>query len=175
MPITSDFKPVPLPDWIDNFIMRTGRVIAGVYMLLVVAIVAQVVLRKGFSSGLIALEELQWHLYAVGVMFGVSYAQVTNAHVRVDLFYAGFRTKTKRIIEIAGTLTLTLPFIYVIFMHSLDFTYDAWRIGESSESPAGLPWRWAIKAVIPVSFAFIALAVLSRLIRDVVLLMRGDN
>ena len=168
-------NPVPISDWIDAFIRKIGHGIAWVYVLLVLVIITQVTLRKGFSSGLIVLEELQWHLYAIGVMFGISYAQVNNAHIRVDLFYGGFRQKTKYIIEIIGIICLILPFVYIVFMHSLDFLADSWRINESSSSPSGLPWRWAIKAVIPVSFGLLGLAVISRLIRDSVLLVRGAN
>ena len=171
----SHSRPIPISDGIDRFIKSIGNVIAWTYVLLVLVIITQVTLRKGFSSGLIILEELQWHLYAIGVMFGMSYAQVNNAHVRVDLFYGGFRAKTQQIIEVIGILTLVLPFIYVIFVHSLDFVYQAWRINESSESPSGLPWRWAIKAVMPTSFALLALAVISRLIRDLTLLLRGEH
>lgn len=165
--------PVPISDGIDKFIVKISQGIAGVYVALVLVIVTQVALRKGFSSGLVALEELQWHLYAVGVMFGLSYAQVCNAHVRVDLFYSGFRITSRRIIEIIGTLVLVLPFIGVIFIHSLDFVYESWRVGERSDSPSGLPWRWAIKSVIPLSMALLGLAVLSRLNREIVLLRRS--
>ena len=165
---------MPIADGIDWVIRKAGNLIAWSYVLLVLVIILQVVLRKGFSSGLIVLEELQWHLYAVGVMFGISYAQVNNAHVRVDLIYGSLRIRTKRIIDILGILTLVLPFIAVIFIHSLDFFADSWRINESSQSPSGLPWRWAIKAVIPLSFGMLGLAVVSRLIRDVVLLVRGE-
>lgn len=166
--------PVPISDAIDGAILRAGNLIAWSYVALVLVIILQVVLRKGFSSGLIIFEELQWHLYAIGVMFGVSYAQVNNAHVRVDLIYGGLRIRTKRIIDIFGTLTLVLPFIAVVFIHSLDFVAEAWRINESSQSPSGLPWRWAIKSVIPLSFGMLALAVVSRLIRDTTLLLRGE-
>ncbi|WP_243633820.1 TRAP transporter small permease subunit [Motiliproteus coralliicola] len=163
-----------MADCIDAFIRKIGHLIAWVYVALILVIITQVFLRKGLSSGLIILEELQWHLYAVGVMFGMSYAQINNAHVRVDLIYGGLRIRTKRIIDVLGILILVLPFIAVIFIHSLDFVADSWRINESSDSPSGLPWRWAIKSVIPLSFGMLALAVISRLIRDVVLLFRGE-
>ncbi len=166
--------PVPIADAIDGAIHRAGNLIAWSYVALMFVIILQVVLRKGFSSGLIVLEELQWHLYAIGVMFGLSYAQVNNAHVRVDLIYSGLRIRTKRIIDILGILLLVLPFIAVIFIHSLDFVTDSWRINESSQSPSGLPWRWAIKSVIPLSFGVLGLAVVSRLIRDTTLLLRGE-
>lgn len=171
---SSHSRPVPVADQLDGFILKFSHLVAWCYAALILTIITQVVLRKGFSNGLIALEELQWHLYAVGVMFGVSYAQINNAHVRVDLFHSGFSLRTKRIIEITGTLTLILPFIGVVFLHSLDFVADSWRINESSDSPSGLPWRWVIKSVIPFSFALLALAVISRLIRDSVQLARGE-
>jgi len=165
---------VPLADRIDSLIQRITLGIGWCYVLLVLVIILQVTLRKGFSQGLIALEELQWHLYAIGVMFGLAYAQTTNAHIRVDLLHSGFRTRSKRLIEILGILCLLLPFISVIFLHSLDFLHESYRINESSSAPSGLPWRWLIKAVIPASFALLALAVLSRLYREIVLLSRGD-
>ncbi|MEH6473015.1 MAG: TRAP transporter small permease subunit [Halopseudomonas sp.] len=167
-------QPVAIADGIDSAIRKVGNLIAWTYVVLVLVIITQVVLRKGFSNGLIVLEELQWHLYAVGVMFGLSYAQINNAHVRVDLLYSSFRIKTKRIIDILGILVLVLPFITVIFIHSLDFVADSWRINESSQSPSGLPWRWAVKSIIPLSFGMLGLAVVSRLIRDTTLLLRGE-
>lgn len=171
--MTTRHHPVPIADGIDSVIRKIGHLIAWSYVVLVLIIILQVVLRKGFSSGLIVLEELQWHLYAVGVMFGLSYAQINNAHVRVDIIYGGLRTQSKRIVDILGILFLVLPFITVIFIHSLDFVADSWRINESSQSPSGLPWRWAIKSVIPLSFGLLAFAVVSQLIRNTVLLLRG--
>lgn len=166
---------MPLADCIDSFIKRLCVGIGWLYVVLVLVIILQVVLRKGFSSGLIMLEELQWHLYALCVMFGLAYAQVNNAHIRVDLFYTKFRKRTKYIIEILGILCLVMPFIAIVFLHSLDFFAESYRINESSDAPSGLPYRWIIKGVIPVSFALLALAMLSRLYRDTVLLLRGDN
>ncbi|GGB88032.1 C4-dicarboxylate ABC transporter [Marinobacterium zhoushanense] len=166
--------PVPLADGIDRLINRIGLGVAWVYVLLVLVIILQVVLRKGFAHGLIALEELQWHLYAVGVMFGLSYAQVTNSHVRVDLFYTRFSTTTKRVIEVLGILLLVMPFLVITFLHSLDFVADSWRINEHSSAPSGLPWRWLIKSSIPLTLALLGLAMISRLIRELTLLARGE-
>ena len=152
----SSLPRVPLADSIDRMIQKIGHLIAWSYVLLVLIIITQVVLRKGFSSGLIIFEELQWHLYAVGVMFGLSYAQTTNSHIRVDLFYSHFRAKTKNIIEILSILFMVLPFIAVIFIHSLDFVAESYRINEHSESPSGLPFRWLIKSVIPLSMGLLS-------------------
>jgi TRAP-type mannitol/chloroaromatic compound transport system permease small subunit len=168
-----DPKHVAIPDAIDRFIRIIGHGVCSLNGLLICVIMLQVTLRYGFNSGLIVLEELQWHLYGIGVMMGMSYAQVNDSHIRVDVLHARFSDRTKRIIEIIGILVFVMPFIWVIFYHSLDFVYDAWRTGERSDAPLGLPYRWAIKSVITISFGMLGLACFSRLIRDFYLLVKG--
>ncbi|MDD1794879.1 TRAP transporter small permease subunit [Enterovibrio makurazakiensis] len=165
----------PLADSIDQVVRIVGRTFAWSYLLLVAVIIAQVVLRKVFSNGQIALEELQWHLYAIGVLFGLSYAEITGTHVRVDIFYHRFSARTKAWIEIITVAFFVWPFTYVLFIHSLDFVYEAWRVGERSNAPSGLPWRWLIKSAIPFSVALLAFASLSRLLRAVALLRQGGS
>ncbi len=168
-------QPVPLADQIDRWVIRIGQVISWVYALLIAVIITQVLLRKGFSNGQIVLEELQWHLYAIGFMFGLSYSQAKDSHVRVDLFYNQFSPTVKHIVEILGMVLFVLPLIFIVVYHSLDFVYDAWRIGERSDAPAGLPYRWLIKSVIPAAFMLLGVAVLSRIYREAYLLVKGDH
>lgn len=164
----------PIADFLDNIVFAAGKIFAWSYVLLMVVIIIQVVLRYGFNSGMVVLEELQWHLYAVGVMFGVSYAQSTNSHIRVDLIHMRLSKRTQHLLEIFGILFLMFPFVFVVLESSIPFVYDAWRIGESSASPTGLPFRWLIKAVIPLSFGLLFIAGLSRLIRDLTGLVKGE-
>lgn len=70
---------------------------------------------------------------------------------------------------------MVLPFIVIIFLQGIDFTAESYRVNEASEAASGLPYRWLIKGVIPVSFALLALAVISRFIRDLTLLIKGDD
>lgn len=170
---TLDEEPrVPFSDAIDSFVRSTGSLLCWANGLLVVAIISQVTLRYGFSAGQVWMEELQWHLYAIGVMFGVAYAQATDSHIRVDVVAMQLSKTALRFWEIFGILVFVFPFVFVVFYHSLDFVAESWRLGERSDAPLGLPYRWAIKAVIPLSFALLGLAALSRLVRDFVLLVR---
>ncbi len=163
----------PLADTLDDFIRWIGWAVSWANGVLILAIILQVVLRYGFGQGLVPLEELQWHLYAIAVMMGMSFAQVENAHVRVDVLQAHYSPRVRHLIEIVGIMLFMLPFLWLVFRHSLDFVYDAWRTGERSASPGGLPYRWAIKAVIPISFGLLMLAALSRLLRNLKRLLRG--
>jgi TRAP-type mannitol/chloroaromatic compound transport system permease small subunit len=161
-------------DALDTFILRIGRFLSWANGILILVIVLQVILRYGFGHGLVILEELEWHLYSVAFMFGLSYAIVTNAHVRVDLLYNKFFKRTKEWVEICGTVFLLLPFIVVVIIYGVEFFNLSWIHNERSLAPMGLPWRWIIKGVIPLSFAMFALAAISRVIKAIIVLRRKE-
>ena len=66
-------------DALDAVIRSIGHVVMWTNGILILVIILQVVLRYGFGRGLVVLEELQWHLYALGIMFGASYAQMMDS------------------------------------------------------------------------------------------------
>ncbi len=141
--------------------------------LLIIVIIVQVFLRYGLGTGKVYLEELQWHLYAVGIMFGTSYAVTLNSHIRVDIVHANMSDKWRSRWELFGIFFLLLPFAVMVFHHSLDFVWEAIRLNERSDAPSGLPFRWIIKSVIPLSFALLVTAVISRAIRIMHFFKRG--
>ena len=160
-------------DGLDTFIRRIGHVVMWTNGILIFAIILQVVLRYGFGRGLVVLEEIQWHLYALGIMIGASYAMMMNSHIRVDIIHARLSEKWKLRWDLFGIVFLLLPFLFMVFHQSLDFVYESWRVNEHSDAPMGLPWRWLIKSVIPISFGLLFVAAISRLVRIVVQLRRA--
>lgn len=160
-------------DTLDAGIRWIGHTFMWTNVILIIVIILQVVLRYGFGHGLVMLEELQWHLYALGIMFGASYAQMLDSHIRVDIIHARLSDKWKMRWDLFGTVVLLLPFILVIFHQSLDFVYESWRVNERSDAPLGLPWRWAIKSVLPISFGLLFLATISRAVRIITQLRRA--
>ncbi len=65
-------------DGLDAFIRSIGHVVMWTNGTLIFVIILQVILRYGFGHGLVILEELQWHFYALGIMFGASYAMMMD-------------------------------------------------------------------------------------------------
>jgi len=163
-------KPKPklgLLDLLDNAIISIGNAASWLIAVLIVAILVQVVLRYLFHRSYVVLEELQWHLYAIIIMLGLSYAFVKDSHIRLDIMHTRFSKPTKEKIEIIGIVFLLWPMIFVFFMHGLDFVGESFRVGECSDAPSGLSYRWLIKSVIPIAFFLMFCASVSRLIRAV--------
>lgn len=160
---------------IDQLIHISAHIFCWSFGLLIAAILINVTLRYGFSNGLIVFEEIQWHLYAIGIMFGLSYAEITNSQVRVDIVADKLKRRTIRKWEIFGALFLILPFITVVVINGMEYVADSYRVNEASNSPLGLPFRWAIKAVIPFSFSLLGLAVISRMLHNINALITGKE
>jgi len=158
---------VPVADTLDSFILKIGRVVSWANFILIVVTIFQVILRYGFNHGLVVLEELEWHLYSFAFMIGLSYALITNSHVRVDVIQSRFSQKTREFIDLFGHIFLLLPFIAALTYYGWEFTASSFALNEHSNAPLGLPFRWIIKSVIPISFVLLGVATVSRIIRSI--------
>jgi TRAP-type mannitol/chloroaromatic compound transport system permease small subunit len=54
------------------------------------------------------------------------------------------------------------------------FVDSAWSIREGSPDPGGLPARYVVKAMLPVSFALFALQCLANAIRHAAAIAKGE-
>jgi TRAP-type mannitol/chloroaromatic compound transport system permease small subunit len=160
---------------IDPLLIRIGAAASWLWLLLLLIIVANVVMRYAFGEGRIELEEIQWHIYSVGFLLGLSYAFQADAHIRVDVVSERLHARTRAWLELYGLLLGLLPFIILFLIHGLPFVQQSWAVGEVSQSPGGLPYRWLIKAVLPFSFVLLLLAVWSRLTRVWLFLFGGSQ
>jgi TRAP-type mannitol/chloroaromatic compound transport system permease small subunit len=176
---------LPLVANLNRFVQRIVEVAAWLNFVLIFLILITVVLRYGFHRNglllgwpLVPMEELQWHLYSVPFMFGLAYAITNDSHIRIDIVRIRMSKRSQHIFEIFGILILLLPCVIILFDFSLDYTIYAITHHESSQSTMGLPHRWIVKSVIPITMLLIMIASVARLIQEIVLLrhlMKGNN
>lgn len=155
----------PFSRRVDPLISRIGGIVSWLWMALMLIIVANVFLRYAFGEGRIEFEEIQWHLYATGFLLGLSYALQGDAHIRVDVLHERFPPRLKAWVEVYGIVLFVLPFIALVLIFSVPFVMTSFELAEVSQAPGGLPWRWLIKAMLPLGFVLLGLAALSRLTR----------
>ena len=160
-----DLPETPLSRAIDPWLVRIGQWASWLWVILLVIIVLNVVLRYAFDQGRIEFEEIQWHIYSAGFLLGLSYAYQADAHIRVDVLHERFSPSLKAWIELYGILLFLLPFVAVMLIYSVPFVIASYQLSEVSQSPGGLPFRWVIKAMLPVGFGLLLLAAISRLTR----------
>ena len=119
-----------------------------------------VVMRYLFDDVSIGMQELEWHLFAAMFMFGIGYTLKEDGHVRVDVFYDQMSNKVKAWINILGSVLFALPITALVIYYGIDYTYEAYEMGEGSADPGGLSHRWIIRSVIPLSSTFVVLCLI---------------
>jgi len=160
---------------LDRFITGIGEIAAWLNVAVILAIITQVILRYVFSKGLVILEELQWHLYAGGIMIGLSYCLTHDTHIRLDLLHHRFSQRRKEVVDLLGTAFLLMPMIIIMLMHSWPFVTESFRLNEASDSVVGLPYRWVVKSFLIIGFGLLGLAGVSRLIRAATFLIKSSR
>jgi|TARA_B100001964_G_scaffold227818_1_gene278241 TRAP-type mannitol/chloroaromatic compound transport system permease small subunit len=175
---------IPIVSTLNKIVQRIVETVAWLNFVLIFLILITVILRYGFHRHglllgwpLVPMEELQWHFYSVPFMFGLAYAITNDSHIRIDIVRMKISKRSQHIFEILGILFLLLPCAIILFDFSLDYTIYAITHHESSQSTMGLPHRWIVKSVIPLSMLLIIIASVARLIQEVVLLrhLTKDN
>ncbi len=153
-----------LADGIDDFIDAVGRITAWSSFALAAVMGGNVLLRYAFHTGTVWSQELEWHLMAPICLFGMSYALRHGEHVRVDVMFARFSTRSKDFVEFLSSLILMAISLIVIWL-SLSYVMQSWSIGEGSANPGGIPARYIVKGLIPIGFALMFVQAFGQAIR----------
>lgn len=153
---------------IDTFIEWTGKTTSWLVLGLVLLICYDVAMRYLFQQGSIALQELEWHLFALIFLLGAAYTLKHDEHVRVDILYQShFMTDKKRaLVNIFGTLFLLLPFCILVLTSSWPFVENAFYYNEGSPDPGGLPYRYLLKGSLLIAFSLLILQALADMFRN---------
>ena len=154
---------VALKSGIESLIEVVGRVTLWVALSMIALVAVNVLLRYAFSFGSVWAQELEWHLLAALILLGMSYALQNGENVRVDLFYARYSAQKKFWVDVVSLLLLLVVSLIFIKL-SIAYVAQSWAIGEKSPDPGGIPWRWAIKSMIPLGYSLLAVQCLGRLL-----------
>jgi len=155
---------------IGRIVSATGGLLAVLLLLMVLNVAFDVMMRYLFHASSVGMQEMEWHLFAIIILFGVGVALKDEGHVRVDFVYDRMQPRTRAIINITGTLLFLMPLALLILFGSFEFVHDAYITHEISEDPGGLPYRWIIKSMIPLAFSFLLLSAVGYILQNIKLL-----
>ena len=154
-----------LADRIDRCNAAIGRTAAWAALFIVLMQFVVVVLRYAFGIGSIWLTESIIYGHATLFMLAAAWTLRENGHVRVDVFYADAKTRTKAMIDFLGAMLLLIPFMLVLLVFTVPYVGRSWAIFERSRETSGLPVVFLLKTLIPAFAIMFALQGVSQVIR----------
>ena len=139
-----------LSRFIDRCNLRLGRAVAWLTLLMALATAAIVGLRYILGQNTILLQEGVGALHGLVLMLGIAYTLLEKGHVRVDILHNRLDERRRRMVDGFGHVVLLLPVAALIFLTSLPYVAQSWRVAEGSAEVGGLPGVYLLKALIPV-------------------------
>jgi len=149
---------------IEGLIDRIGQAASLLALVIIALMACNVLLRYSLSLGAVWAQELEWHLLAALILFGMSYALLRGDNVRVDIFYSKYSPEMKRRVDIVSAI-LTMVIAIVMIVLSWRYVGQSFAIGEKSPDPGGIPMRWLLKMMLPLGYGLLLLQAFGQLLR----------
>ena len=151
--------------YLDHISKYAGIIAAFLVVVLSLLVAYDAMMRYLFSAGSIALQEVEWHLFDVIFLLGLTYALKHDKHVRVDIFFERYSKETRAIVQILSMLLLVIPFSLLFLSDSIDMFIQSYLQNEISSDPGGLTHRYVIKGVLVLSFILLIIQALSEILK----------
>ena len=152
----------------DKFADAIGTFTAFAMVLMILNVFYDVIMRYFFNTGSIAMQEMEWHLFSVVILLGMSYTLKEEGHVRVDVIYNNLTPKKQALINMLGVVLFIFPIAILVGLSSIENATEAYISMEQSGDPGGLPYRWVVKALIPLAFLLLIITSIGYFIRNLV-------
>jgi TRAP-type mannitol/chloroaromatic compound transport system permease small subunit len=155
-------------EWLN---IKAGEFVAYWAVISVFVYYYEVIARFAFNSPTNWVHESMFLMYGMQYMLCGAYAYREDQHVRVDVFYVKFSPRGKAIADIVTSVFFFI-FILTMLWTGSKFALDAIRNSEVSFTEWGVQY-WPVKLMIPIGAALMALQGLSKLVKDIVFVVRG--
>ncbi len=166
-----------LSDKLGQLSRLTGKLVSWLVLAMVLLVSYDVTMRYFFLSGSIALQEMEWHLFSLIFLIGAAYTLKHDDHVRLDLIYKSkyMNDERRAWVNLLGSLFLLIPFCILIIATAWPFVYQSYIYLEGSPDPGGLPYRWILKASIPLGFILLLLQGVSDIANNLNIILREKS
>ena len=155
---------IPKIDLLAENLSKLFMIISVIALILMTLIVSyDVIARKLWHGGSIAMQELEWHLFDITFLFSIAYTLARDKHVRVDIFYDKFPLKIKAIIQVITILFFVIPLSTLVVIEAIPFVQMSYSMHERSGDPGGLCCRWIIKSAMIWAFLVVIIQSIAEL------------
>jgi TRAP-type mannitol/chloroaromatic compound transport system permease small subunit len=159
-------------DAIEKVNVKAGEYVAYWAVISVFVYYYEVMARFLFNSPTNWVHESMFLMYGMQYMISGAYAYREDQHVRVDVLYSKLSPRGKAIADIVSSVFFFI-FTLTLLWTAGRFAMDAVNNAETSFTEWGVQY-WPVKLTMPIGAALIVLQGVSKLIKDVILVMRKE-
>ncbi len=159
-----------LIDWTNA---QVGKILSYFMLLVFGLMMMEVVRRYVFNAPTVWAGELTQMLFGAYVILCGGYILASGGHVNVDILYSRLSRRTQAILDII-TAVLFFLFCLMLVVNGGSLAWESLSTFERSQS-AWNPPIYPIKVMIPVGAGLLLLQGVAKLIRDILILVKGED
>lgn len=149
---------------IDIFNKKQGDITSMLIFPLLIVVIYEVFMRYAFNSPTVWGFEVTAFLYGLHYMFGMSYTDVHDGHVKVDIFTSRMPKKWQAIMGVITTSVFFLPVMTCMTIWSFKFAISSAE-GLERNSTSWAPPIWPLKILMALTFLFLLVQGISNLFK----------
>ncbi|MEX1299669.1 MAG: TRAP transporter small permease subunit [Desulfotignum sp.] len=155
-----------LSNHLEKIIRKQGDITSFLVYPLLIIVVYEVFMRYVLNAPTTWGFEATTFLYGLHYMFGLSYADVHGAHVKVDIFTSLMSEKIQAILSIITNLVLFMPVTICLTIWGIKYAYNS-TLGLEVNSTSWAPPIWPLKILMALCLVFLLLQGIANLLKDI--------
>ncbi|EMS81638.1 TRAP transporter small permease subunit [Desulfotignum phosphitoxidans] len=156
----------PLYQNLENIVRKQGDVTSFLVYPLLIIVVYEVFMRYVFNAPTTWGFEATTFLYGLHYMFGLSYADVHGAHVKVDIFTSLVSKKSQAVLSIITNLVFFMPVTICLTLWGIKYAYTATK-GLEVNPTSWAPPIWPLKILMALCLVFLLIQGIANLLKDI--------
>lgn len=165
---------VPISNRLETFSKMEGEISSFLVYPLLFIVVYEVFMRYVFNSPTTWGFEATTFLYGLHYMFGLTYTDLHEGHVKVDIFTASLSSNLQGLLKIITNLVFFMPVMVCMTIWSFIFAYKS-TIGQELNPTSWAPPIWPLKIGMALCFLFLLLQGIANLMNDINRLKRHNQ
>ncbi len=159
-----------LIDWINE---QVGKILSYFILLIFGLLMMEVIRRYLFNAPTVWANELTQMLFGAYVILCGGYILASGGHVNVDILYSRLSRRKQALLDI---ITAVLFFLFSLMMvvYGGSLAWESLSTFEHSQS-AWNPPIYPVKLMIPLGAGLLLLQGVAKLIRDILILVKGED
>ncbi|MEQ9640001.1 MAG: TRAP transporter small permease subunit [Alphaproteobacteria bacterium] len=161
---------------LERAVGALGLVTAAVLLPLLIGVRCyEIYVRKVANQPNALLNLIEGEAFLVLVFLTIGYAYLRDAHVRVDIVRDRVGPRARAWIELVGALLFMLPTGILLVIYGTERAASAYEDGERLALAFGGPYRWVLRATLPLGMGVFTAMVLTAAVRNLHFLATGKG
>ena len=150
---------------INHLNEKIGRLCALLILPMVGVVVYEVIMRYIFTAPTSWGFETTTFIYGIHYILGLSYTQLHNGHVSIDIFEARLKPKRRTLLGIITSLIIFFPTFSCMTIFSWVYALDSWKNWEHQSTSWGPP-TYPFKTLMAIGFTLLWMQMFAKLLHD---------